>query len=596
MSVVPQSEQQPGSDPSRRPSPEEIGAELARILDSPEFSATPRRRQMLKYLVEETLAGDRKPIKGYAIGVAVFGREEGYDPQLDPVVRMEARRLRRDLDSYYSLGGRNNPLRISIPKGQYVPEIYRTEPDHPAVASPSTVITAAPATTTDAAAVPARGPLRWIVAAALAAIVIVAGLSYLLITNGQQAGRGLADHEPTVAVLPFSALSTSQDDSFLGIGIAGQIVSELSRFADFRLYSWPAINGGSNTADPAERGKELGVDYVVVGDVRSEGSLIRIMSRMVDTVRGEIIWTETYERESSPHSLLTVQGEIATGIAATLGQPYGVIRTEITDRLSERSPSDMASYECVLRGYAYRRTFPRQLHAPVLACLEATVRRDPDYAEAWALLGWLHLDTARFRWAPDSEIEHFYQQALDAASHAVILDGKSVLGLKALSAINHYLGNYDDGERYARQALTMNPNDPDTLAQLGWRLAVRGNFDEGIPYLRRAIGRSVNPPGWYYHLIAVDHYMQGRYAEMLTAAGAGNVEGSGISWSFVAIANGALGNKEAADEALTKMAETSPQIARDPAAVYRRHGATEAIVDALVGGLRKAGWTEPDAY
>ena len=69
----------------------------------------------------ETLAGRGESLKGYAIALAVFGRGASFDPQADPVVRLEARRLRRDLDSYYMEAGQYDPVRISIPKGSYVP-------------------------------------------------------------------------------------------------------------------------------------------------------------------------------------------------------------------------------------------------------------------------------------------------------------------------------------------------------------------------------------------------------------------------------------------------------------------------------------------
>ena len=323
----------------------------------------------------------------------------------------------------------------------------------------------------------------------------------------------------------------------------------------------------------------------------SEAENIRISARLQEVPSGLVIWAEKYDRPMAPESLLAIQGEIAGSVSTALGQPYGVIKSEITKQLSDDFSPSMPSYECVLRGYAYRRDFSRKLFGPTLACLQSAVNRDPDYADAWAMLGWLYLDSARFDLTDD--VGRAYDQALDAGQRAVSLDGRSILALKALASINHYLGNYDEGERIQRQALALNPNDPDTLAQLGWRLAVRGNFKDGIPYLKHAIDRTVNPPGWYYHLIAIDHYLNGRYADMLDAARRGAIDGSGISWSFVAIANGALGNREDAQEALARMTEISPRLARDPGAVYRMHGAVDSIVDPLVEGLRKAGWTDP---
>ena len=319
---------------------------------------------------------------------------------------------------------------------------------------------------------------------------------------------------------------------------------------------------------------------------------LRIGAQLVEMPSSRVIWAEQFDRKLEAGSLLEVESDIATAIATALGQPYGIIKTELTDRLSGGFTPSISSYECVLRAYAYRRTFAAELHAPVLACLEAAVKRDPEFADAWAMLGWLQMDAARFNLVPADDVDLSYVRALAAASHAVTLDRRSVLALKALASINHYIGNYEESEQIQRQALALNPNDPDTLAQLGWRLAVRGGFREGIPYLQQAIERSVNPPGWYYHLIAIDHYMNASYAQMLETARKSAADGSGIGWSLIAIAQGALGNQAAAREALAKMAEKSPALARDPAAGYRRHQATDEIVNVLVAGLRKAGWTE----
>ena len=180
------------------------------------------------------------------------------------------------------------------------------------------------------------------------------------------------------------------------------------------------------------------------------------------------------------------------------------------------------------------------------------------------------------------------------ASRAVAIDPQNVVALQALSAVQFHLGNFAESERIQRQALALNPNDPDTLVQLGWRLAIRGRWDEGLPYLERAIARTINPPGWYYDLITIHLYLEGRYREMLAAA-EHSAAGDPTGVSFLAIAHGALGNHAAAQEALARMAEQSPALARDPAAVYRRFQPLDSIVDALVDGLRKAGWTEPGA-
>jgi hypothetical protein len=104
----------------RAPSKDDVQGELERILSSPRFQASEKRRAFLRYIVEETLSGRAERLKGYTIAVTVFGRDETFDSQADPVVRLEARRLRRDLDSYYVEAGSRDAVRISIPKGSYV--------------------------------------------------------------------------------------------------------------------------------------------------------------------------------------------------------------------------------------------------------------------------------------------------------------------------------------------------------------------------------------------------------------------------------------------------------------------------------------------
>ena len=121
------------------PLPGEVRAQLARILDSPEFVVPERARSFLRYLVEQTLAGRADRLKGYTIGTAVFERDTNFDSQADPVVRTEAGRLRRALERYYLIAGQADPVLLEVPKGGYVPIFSRraaVEPKSPAVEEP----------------------------------------------------------------------------------------------------------------------------------------------------------------------------------------------------------------------------------------------------------------------------------------------------------------------------------------------------------------------------------------------------------------------------------------------------------------------------
>jgi adenylate cyclase len=110
------------------PPPEDIRAHLARLLGTVAFRASDRRRRLLGYVVEQTLVGHADRLKAFDLAVAVLGRDDRFDPQHDPIVRVEVRRLRRDLEHYYLTDGRDDPIRITIAKGHYVPTFERAGP------------------------------------------------------------------------------------------------------------------------------------------------------------------------------------------------------------------------------------------------------------------------------------------------------------------------------------------------------------------------------------------------------------------------------------------------------------------------------------
>jgi hypothetical protein len=118
------------STPERLSLPaEQIELALARIENSDAFRNSPRHRALLRHLVARSLEADHAALKETVIAVEVFGRSAArFDPKLDTIVRVEARRLRARLSDYYRTDGRDTALRIQLPVGSYVPLIAEREP------------------------------------------------------------------------------------------------------------------------------------------------------------------------------------------------------------------------------------------------------------------------------------------------------------------------------------------------------------------------------------------------------------------------------------------------------------------------------------
>jgi|GEM_PF-3944504 len=124
---------------SNLPAPDEVRAQLERMTASDDFIRSPQLGAFLRFVVESVLQGKSDRIKAYTIGVDVLRRDAKFDPQLDPIVRVEATRLRRTIDRYYAGLGADDAIRIDLPRGSYIPTFSR-RPAFPGVTAHSSTL------------------------------------------------------------------------------------------------------------------------------------------------------------------------------------------------------------------------------------------------------------------------------------------------------------------------------------------------------------------------------------------------------------------------------------------------------------------------
>ena len=173
-----------------KPTPAAIRAQLERILQSAEFRASDKQRNFLRFVVDETLAGRTSQIKGYTLAVAVYGRTERFDPQVDPIVRVEAGRLRRALAHYYLTAGKNDPVGITVPKGSYVPAFQ--------------MIGSLPS----------------------GAGTLISGRD----ERNQSTG-------PSIAVMPIINLTADKEQEYFTDGLTEELTAELARYQEFQVIA-----------------------------------------------------------------------------------------------------------------------------------------------------------------------------------------------------------------------------------------------------------------------------------------------------------------------------------------------------------------------
>jgi serine/threonine-protein kinase len=127
MAAFPTAE--PIADQKKTITKEEVLGQLARILKSRAFAKAKRSQDFLRYIVSLSLAGEANSLKEYSIALDVFGRDSSFDPRLDPIVRVEAARLRWRMKAYLQNEIDRDPIAIDIPKGGYAPVVFRRCPE-----------------------------------------------------------------------------------------------------------------------------------------------------------------------------------------------------------------------------------------------------------------------------------------------------------------------------------------------------------------------------------------------------------------------------------------------------------------------------------
>lgn len=580
------------------PAPSDVRAQLERILRSTEFRASPRRGEFLRYVVQEALAGRSDRLKGVAIAISVFGRDETFDQQADPVVRLEARRLRRDLDGYYATAGRNDAVRVSIPKGSYQPTFEWQETasrnSSPDLPSPEPISRASESKRLD------RGTRSrfWVVVGALG-LVIAAALVWQgarLFGSSASPTTAAEDHAlampagPRIAVLPFLNLSGDPGKQYFSDGITEQLIMELARFRDFMILPLGTTRGYSSAStDPREIGRNLGIDYVLEGSVRAVEQTLRISARLIDAREATHLWVQTYESALTPENIFEIQDTISKKVAGTIAGKYGILAHSGMARSKRKSPESLRSYDCVLRFYDYQISINPERHKDIRACLENAVEADPGYSEAAAVLATVYMHEKRFGFNPRDPSVNPSVRAVKLAKRAISLDPTNPTGHLVLATLHFSDGDLRGFKEAGERAIGLNPNNSDFLAHYGMRLAFIGEWDRGLALLRKAIALNPAHPHWYRFPFVLFDYRRGDYESALLEAD--KIEMPKFFWLPLvrAMILGRMGRSDEAQQAAQDLLALKPDFQREGMALIRIWQFRDDMVEKMVAGLRKGG-------
>jgi tetratricopeptide (TPR) repeat protein len=338
--------------------------------------------------------------------------------------------------------------------------------------------------------------------------------------------------------------------------------------------------------DVRTAGRQLGVDTMLEGSLRTDGKKIRVNAQLVKVVDGFHIWSRVWEADAA--DLVRIQGELAQSVARALRRP-GVVKT--------RPAPDQEAYDTYLKGqYFAERSTPDDLRKGI-AYLRDSVARDPTYAPAWAALGDSYSSLAYHAVAPDPAD---LAGAKDAAAKALALDA-TLPEAHALLAFVHFFYDWDwaASESGMRRALQLDPNSARTHDWYAQLLMSQARFDLAVAESRKAI--ALDPLNYRMSKnLAVIFYCAHRYGAAIRQTRAA-LEINPHSWAAYTIAGASFQEQrryaEAAGELRASLAEFpgDPDTIAHMAAVEFALGNREAVPKALVA-LANRPPPEPPAY
>lgn len=582
-----------GPDGNEPIAAEEIRAQLDRVLASDIFRSAPQLTAFLSYVVEQALAGRAGELKGYTIAVEAFGRPAGFDPQSDPIVRVEAGRLRKALNLYFAAEGVRDPVRIAIPVGAYVPSFSRlsaSEPEPVAATSPAGRAALAPA-----------GPQRFRLYAAgstalLAALIALAGWHFsrigsesgsvtgkgdalaprpaLAIASDQAAPEPATEHVTAAASLPVVAVVVAGDIADPAVEDAARLfmrhlVDTMARFDDLLVVKTPGT---------AQRPEE-GADYVLTLNTARLGDKVEGFVRLSAARDGRVVWTTSGERSLAGLTDGSELRDMAQRLAIRLAQPFGVLHADL--RLATLPPA----ISCIYQALNVRRHMRAEDHLAARNCLDALVARDPEFHPAWSHLALLTADeyASGLNVRSGSPLD----RALAAAVNAVRLAPVSARAHQALMEAQFLRGMTEEALKSGREALARNPFDPDIMADLGARYVQLDRAAEGLPWLERAVALSNGRPSWYdiYLFLAAHLTGAGKLAETQAALIKSDATPLGLIGRAVAAAD----DRIELEEVLRLLGQAEPLFALDARLYLTRKGFSPAVSDRILAAIGQVG-------
>jgi len=323
-----------------------------------------------------------------------------------------------------------------------------------------------------------------------------------LVTQEAQPPLPLPD-KPSIVVLPFTNMSGDPEQEYFSDGLTEDLTTDLSKVSGlFVIARNSAFTYKGKAVKVQEVGRELGVRYVLEGSVRKSDTQVRINTQLIDTTTGGHLWSERYDRPLQ--DLFALQDEIRQKIVFALKV---TLTEEEQKRFRQFPTTNLEAYDYFLRGIeAVGRAWDehrKEANVQARQMFEKALELDPQYAAAYALLGWTYHLGFFFRWSQDPA--HSQARAFELAQRAVALDDSLPFAHLVLGNFYLFKRQHEQAIAEIERGLAPNPSYAPAHMQLGVALVFAGQPEEGIGLIEKGMRLDPRNPvpylqnlGWAY--------------------------------------------------------------------------------------------------
>lgn len=360
---------------SGAPDLQEVGLQLDRILAGRAFRRADRLKRLLRYIVDETLAGRAEELKEFSIGVEAFDRDPSFDPRFDAIVRVEARRLRSKLDRYYIEEAEPDEMIVEVPKGGYA---------------------------------------------------VVFGRARTKIAQAGKSTEPVTVSRNTVLTVPFSDYSAHGEEELFCAGLHEEILCALNQIEGLRLVV-PSSMDVRDDVHLCEAACRLNASILIHGSVRRSAASLRITIKLIDTASGCYLWSRSIDHNG--RELFTVQEEVARMITDEVAQRV-LERSAGNDNRTAVTTPEAYNFYLLGRYHMSQRTEEGLLHSAEF--FEKAVSECGQYAEAHAGLADAYSLLGHYGILSPSEV---WTKTASNAAWAVLCDENSAVAHTSLAHI-----------------------------------------------------------------------------------------------------------------------------------------------------------------